>query len=79
MQFEDLAQVGARPDDRADDRMPCSTVSKIGSFISFSAGRATNTSVPPRRSEPKACSNERGETARAIAWSAPPSFWIAAI
>ena len=40
--------------------MPLSTVSKIGSFISFSAGSATKTSVPPRRSEPNACSNERG-------------------
>ena len=57
--------------------MPLSTVSKIGSVISFSAGSATNTSVPPRRSEPNACSNDFGETASAIAWSAPPSCWIA--
>jgi hypothetical protein len=34
--------------------------------------------VPPRRSEPYACSNAFGETAVEIAWSAPPSFWIAA-
>ena len=32
--------------------MPLSTVSKIGSLTSLSAGSATKTSVPPRRSEP---------------------------
>ena len=32
--------------------IPFSTVSKIGGCIRFSAGRATKTSVPPRRSEP---------------------------
>ncbi len=57
--------------------MPLRTVSKIGSVMSFSAGKATNTSVPPRRSERYACSKDFGETASAIAWSAPPSFWMA--
>ena len=37
--------------------MPFSTVSKIGSSTCSSAGRPTKTSVPPRRSEPYACSN----------------------
>ena len=59
--------------------IPFSTVSKIGSWTKLSAGSATNTSVPPRRSEPKACSNAFGATATAIAAWAPPSFWIAAI
>ena len=39
---------GCRRSSRARSRPP-STVSKIGSFISLSAGRPTQTSVPPRR------------------------------
>jgi len=58
--------------------IPFRTVSKIGSWIAFSAGSATRTSVPPRRSDAYACSNDFGETASAIAWSTPPSFRIAA-
>ena len=46
--------------------------------MSFSAGRPTQTSVPPRASEPSACSNGFGATAVAIAASAPPRRWIAA-
>src|ERR1039458_2496045 len=57
--------------------IPLSTVSKIGILTSLSAGSATNTSLPPRRSDLYACSNALGETASAIAWSAPPSRWIA--
>ena len=57
---------------------PPSTVWKIGRRISFSAGRPTQTSVPPRASEPSACSKADGVTAVEIAWSAPPSAWIAA-
>ena len=58
--------------------MPFSTVSKIGSCICSSAGSATQTSRPPRRSDANACSNgARRSTASAIATSAPPSAWIA--
>ena len=58
--------------------MPLRTVSKIGSSTRFSAGRPTKTSVPPRRSDPYACSNGFGSTAVAIAASAPPRRWISA-
>ena len=57
--------------------MPLRTVSKIGSFTSLSAGGATKTSVPPRRSDAYARSNASGTTAGAIAWCTPPIFWIA--
>jgi hypothetical protein len=56
--------------------MPLSTVSKIGMRTALSAGSATKTSVPLRRSDPNACSNERGDTASAIAASAPPRRWM---
>ena len=57
---------------------PPSTVWKIGRPISFSAGRPTHTSVPPRASEASACSNAFGLTAVAIATWAPPSACMAA-
>jgi hypothetical protein len=63
MEFEHLAEVESRPDDRADDRDPIETVSKIGSSMWFSAGSPTNTSVPPRRSERYACSKGFGAAA----------------
>ncbi len=58
--------------------MPFSTVSKIGSRTSLSAGNATNTSVPPRRSELQFCSNEarrNRQSDRLV--GAPKSIWIA--
>ncbi len=57
---------------------PLRTVSKIGSFMKLSAGRPTNTSVPPRASDANACSKALGETATDTAVSAPPSFLISA-
>jgi len=57
---------------------PLMTVSKIGTVILSSAGSATHTSRPPRRSDPNACSNARGDVAREIATSAPPRSRMAA-
>jgi len=44
---------------------PPRTVSKIGSFMSLSAGSPTQTSAPPRAREPNACSKALGLTAGA--------------
>ena len=49
-------------------------MSKIDNCTYWSAGSPTNTAVPPRRRDPKACSNAFGETATQIATSAPPNF-----
>src|SRR4029453_11690651 len=57
--------------------IPLRTVSKIGSWTALSAGRATKTSLPPRRNDRYACSNAFGATATAIAASAPPRSLIA--
>ena len=54
-------------------------MSKIGTVsAALSAGSATQTSRPPRRSDRYACSNDCGDAASATATSAPPSAWIAA-
>ena len=58
--------------------MPFSTVSKIGSLISFSRGEPRRRACRRGAASRIACSNEPGATASAIAWSAPPSCWIAA-
>ena len=57
--------------------MPFRTVSKIGRLTWLSAGRATKTRVPPRRSELKACSKAFGATATEMAACAPPRAWMA--
>ena len=77
VELEHLAQVGPRAHDRADDGDPVQHGLEDRELISFSAASATKTSVPPRRSDRYACSNDAGRTASAIAWSAPPSRWIA--
>ncbi len=78
VQLEDLLQVDPVPTIEPSTFVPFSTVSKMGSWRWLSAGSPTNTRVPPRRSEPYACSKALGETASAIAASVPPRVLIAA-
>ena len=61
VQLEDLLEVVVRADDRAPRcSSPPRTVSKIGTRMWLSAGRPTQTSLPPRASEPMACSKALG-------------------
>jgi hypothetical protein len=52
MKLEDLTPVRTGGDDRANDRDAVQDGLEIGSLTSLSAGKATNTSLPPRHSVP---------------------------